>query len=88
MMLKNLTDLASNAKLEGMSSLIKNQFPGGKDMKNAMSNIMVRILINQYLYCILQAKLLSNIFVHWILYIFCYLNESILSEFKFCYYFN
>lgn len=46
MMLKNLTDnaknLAANAKIEDMSRLIKSQLAGGKDVKNAVSNIMVR----------------------------------------------
>lgn len=46
MMLKNLTDnaknLAANAKIEDMSRLFKNQLAGGKDVKNAVSNIMVR----------------------------------------------
>ena len=46
MMLKNLTDdaikIAANAKIEDMSKLFKNQLSGGKDVKNAMSNIMVR----------------------------------------------
>ncbi|XP_063877299.1 protein unc-13 homolog B-like isoform X2 [Scylla paramamosain] len=44
MMLKNLTDnaknLAANAKIEDMSRLIKSQLAGGKDVKNAVSNIM------------------------------------------------
>ncbi|XP_076049054.1 unc-13 isoform X1 [Oratosquilla oratoria] len=44
MMLKNLTDnaknLAANAKMEDMSRLFKNQLAGGKDVKNAVSNIM------------------------------------------------
>ncbi|XP_042207651.1 protein unc-13 homolog A-like isoform X8 [Homarus americanus] len=44
MMLKNLTDnaknLAANAKIEDMSRLFKNQLAGGKDVKNAVSNIM------------------------------------------------
>ncbi|KAF2363047.1 Mammalian uncoordinated3 subgroup domain 2 [Trinorchestia longiramus] len=45
MMLKNLlTDnaktIAANAKIEDMSRLLKNQLAGGKDVKNAMSNIM------------------------------------------------
>lgn len=46
MMLRNLTvsakNMASNAKIEDMSRLFKNQLAGGKDVKNAMSNIMVR----------------------------------------------
>lgn len=46
MMLKNLTDnaknLAANAKIEDMSRLFKNQLAGSKDVKNAVSNIMVR----------------------------------------------
>ncbi|KAL7642692.1 UNVERIFIED_CONTAM: hypothetical protein RMT77_007257 [Armadillidium vulgare] len=44
MIIKNLTDnaknLAANAKIEDMSRLFKNQLAGGKDVKNAMSNIM------------------------------------------------
>lgn len=48
MMLKNLTDnaknLAANAKIEDMSRLFKNQLAGGKDVKNAVSNIMVWVL--------------------------------------------
>ncbi|KAK3859186.1 hypothetical protein Pcinc_034680 [Petrolisthes cinctipes] len=44
MMLRNLTtsakNMASNAKIEDMSRLFKNQLAGSKDVKNAMSNIM------------------------------------------------
>ena len=49
MIIKNLTDnaknLAANAKIEDMSRLFKNQLPGGKDVKSAVTNIMVGFLV-------------------------------------------
>ena len=48
-MFKNLTDnaknIAANAKIEDMGSLFKNRISAGKDVKNAMSNIMVSLII-------------------------------------------
>ena len=49
MIFKSLTDnaknLAANAKIEDMSRLIKNHMAGGgKDVKNAISNVMVSLL--------------------------------------------
>ena len=50
MIFKSLTDnaknLAANAKIEDMSRLIKNHMAGGgKDVKNAISNVMVSVQV-------------------------------------------
>lgn len=51
MILKNLTDnaknLATNAKIEDVSRLIKNHMAGKQDVKNALSGVMVRITMTQ-----------------------------------------